>query len=94
MGRGIRKITVVGVGTPPPLPVRPLVDEVLRAFGCKAEGTGPLRRRSRNRRSGPTNQEPRVMGSAIAGARRAVKPVRRLDPRSLRPSPRTRRAIR
>ena len=35
MGRRIRKITVVGVGTPPPLPLRPLVDEVLRAMDAK-----------------------------------------------------------
>jgi hypothetical protein len=35
MGRRIRKITVVGVGTPPPLPLRPLVDEVLRALDAK-----------------------------------------------------------
>lgn len=35
MGRRIRKITVVGVGTPPPLPLRPLVDEMLRALDAK-----------------------------------------------------------
>lgn len=52
MGRRIRKITVVGVGVPPPLPLRPLVDEVLRAWDAKlraqarpdeAEGATPGR---------------------------------------------------
>jgi hypothetical protein len=32
MSRRIRPITVTGVGTPPPLPLRPLVDEVLRVL--------------------------------------------------------------
>jgi hypothetical protein len=31
-GKRIRKITVTAIGTPPPLPLRPLVDEVLRAM--------------------------------------------------------------
>ena len=35
MGRRIRKITVTGIGTPPPLPLRPLVDEVLRAWDAR-----------------------------------------------------------
>jgi hypothetical protein len=42
MARRIRKITVVVVGTPPPLP--PLVDEVLRVWDPKQrEGRGPAR---------------------------------------------------
>ena len=32
MSQRIRRITVTGVGTPPPLPLRPLVDEVLRVL--------------------------------------------------------------
>ena len=32
MGRRIRRITVTAVGTPPRLPLRPLVDEVQRAM--------------------------------------------------------------
>ena len=35
MARGIRSLAVVGVGKPPPLPPRPLVDEVLRAWDAK-----------------------------------------------------------
>ena len=31
-GERIKKIVVTGVGTPGPLPLRPLVDEVLRAM--------------------------------------------------------------
>jgi hypothetical protein len=31
-GKRITKITVTAIGTPPPLPLRPLVDEVLRAM--------------------------------------------------------------
>ncbi len=31
-GKRIKKIVVTGVGTPPPLPLRPLVDKVLRAM--------------------------------------------------------------
>jgi hypothetical protein len=57
MGRRIRKITVVGVGTPPPLPLRPLVDEVLRALDAKRKAqarsddgpeTGAPGRRTKN----------------------------------------------
>jgi hypothetical protein len=36
MGR-IRKTAVVGVGTPPPLPLRPFVDEVRRALYAKRQ---------------------------------------------------------
>jgi hypothetical protein len=32
MTRRIQKITVTAIGTPPPLPFRPLVDEILCAF--------------------------------------------------------------
>jgi hypothetical protein len=32
MARMIRKITVTAIGTPPPLPLRPLADEVLWAL--------------------------------------------------------------
>lgn len=32
MARRIRSITVTAIGTPPPSPLRPLVDEVLRAL--------------------------------------------------------------
>lgn len=35
MGRRIRKVTVIGIGTPPPLPVRALVEEVLRAWEAR-----------------------------------------------------------
>jgi len=40
MGRGIRKVTVIGIGTPPPLPLRPIVDEVLRAWDAKQRAQG------------------------------------------------------
>jgi hypothetical protein len=35
MGRRIPKLTVIGSGTPPPLPLRPLVDEVTQAWDAK-----------------------------------------------------------
>ena len=35
MGRRARKVIVTGTGTPPPLPLRPLVDEVLRTWEAK-----------------------------------------------------------
>lgn len=35
MARRIRKIVVTGVGTPPPLPLRPLAHEILRKWDAK-----------------------------------------------------------
>jgi hypothetical protein len=48
-GKRIRKITVTAIGTPPPLPLRPLVDEVLcamerrRAADAEARAAGQPR---------------------------------------------------
>jgi hypothetical protein len=53
-GKRIRKITVTAIGTSPPLPLRPLVDEVLRAMERQS-------RRSRGSGSGPAA---RVVGCA------------------------------
>jgi len=64
MGRRIRKSTVIGVGTPPPLPVPPLVDEVLRAW--MRSGRGRLDR-ARDRPTGQRTEHRRGQGSAIAG---------------------------
>jgi hypothetical protein len=58
-GKRIRKITVTAIGTPPPLPLRPLVDEVLRALerpsAAKAEAraAGQPRDPSAARRTRP-----------------------------------------
>jgi hypothetical protein len=55
----IRKITVTAIGTPPPLPLRPLVDEVLRAMErqraaeAQARTAGQPRDSSAARRTGP-----------------------------------------
>lgn len=41
MARRIRRIAVVGVGKPPPLPLRPPVDKVLRAWDAKLRAQAP-----------------------------------------------------
>jgi len=54
--RGPRRITVIGVGTPPPLTLRPLAMEILRIWEVKQEperqAKGDRGGRS-SRRSGP-----------------------------------------
>ncbi len=47
MARRIRKIVVIGVGTSPPLPLRPLADEVLRVWESEAAGPGAAQRGTR-----------------------------------------------
>jgi len=57
VGKRIRKITVTAIGTPPSLPLRPLVDEVLRAMErrraaqVEARAAGQPRDSSDKRRS-------------------------------------------
>ncbi len=41
MARSIRKITVSAIRTPPPLPLQPLVDEVLRALDQRRRSVEP-----------------------------------------------------
>jgi hypothetical protein len=58
-GKRITKITVTAIGTPPPLPLRPLVDEVLRAMDrqsaaeAEARAAGEPRHSSAARRTRP-----------------------------------------
>jgi hypothetical protein len=74
-GKRIKKITVTAIGTPPPLPLRPLVDEVLRVTECQ-----------RAAEAEPSGGHPiRTTGSAAA-ARASPPGVNRLVVGSLRPA--------
>lgn len=75
--RGQRRITVIVVGTPPPLPLRPFAMEVLRILEAKQAAEREAKGRQQEIETAPTrgDQHP---------CRRS--PVNRLDAVSLRPA--------
>ena len=77
--RGPGRITVIGVGTPPPLPLRPLAMDILRIWEAKQaagrqakEIAAEDRAGSARKRSGPAPQRAREpLGSRFAPSRRS-----------------------
>ncbi len=73
--RGPRRITVIGVGTRPPLPLRPLAMEILRIWEAKQAAARQAKEIAEEDRAGPARKQ-----SGPAPPR-----VNRLDLGSLRP---------
>jgi hypothetical protein len=64
--RGARRITVIAVGTPPPLPLRPFAMEVLRMLEANQVPEREAKRRRQEDRDG-SEQRPQGPESPIAG---------------------------
>jgi hypothetical protein len=58
MPRRIRKVVVIGVGTPPPLPLRPLVDEIWRIWEAKPAAARQVQPNPNDRRRDKRMEKP------------------------------------